>query len=87
VQNNVFNPQTVAVFAGGTVRWDWVGQNHNVTSVLAPTFGPNSATANAPFNHGPLTFNTAGTYRYICTVHGSVSGSSTSGMDGVVIVQ
>lgn len=87
VRNNFFDPVVASVNAGGTVTWVWVGQNHNVTSVLNPAFQPNSATTNAPFQHGPLTFNTPGTYRYICTVHGSEGGGTTSGMAGTVVVQ
>jgi len=87
VRNNSFNPEVVTVSVGGTVRWEWTGQGHNVTSVLSPSFGPNSATQSAPFTHGPLTFNQAGSYRYICGVHGFVSGSTTSGMRGSVVVQ
>jgi plastocyanin len=87
VRNDEFVPATITVTVGGTVTWIWEGQDHNVTSVLAPAFGPNSQTRNAPFTHGPLTFNTPGTYRYICTIHGAVSGGQTTGMRGVVVVQ
>ena len=85
VQNDFFNPEVVSITVGGTVTWNWVGQDHNVTSVLSPSFSPNSPTRNAPFTH-EHTFNTAGTFRYICTVHGAVSGSQTSGMRGSVVV-
>jgi plastocyanin len=86
VRNNFFSPETITVRAGGTVTWTWIGQNHNVTSVLSPTFGPNSITANAPFTHGPITFSTPGTYQYICTIHGSISGGQPVGMHGVIVV-
>lgn len=87
VRNNVFAPETVSLMAGGTVTWNWVGQDHTVTSVLSPSFGPNTAIENAPFTHGPITFPTPGSYRYICTVHGNVANGQTTGMRGVIVVQ
>jgi plastocyanin len=87
VQNNFFSPQVDTVAVGGTVTWNWQGQNHNVTSVLTPSFGPASSTESAPFTYGPITFNTAGTYQYICTVHGAVNGNQTTGMRGTIVVR
>ena len=81
VQNNVFSPAVASIIAGGTVTWNWVGNGHNVTSTGDPSFGPNTATVNAPFTHGPLTFNTSGTYRYVCTIH------QDTGMTGSIVVQ
>ena len=82
-----FTPSTVTVVKGGTVTWNWTGANHNVTSVLSPSFSPGSGTHDAPYTFGPVTFATAGSYRFICSVHGSVSGSNVSGMNGTVTVQ
>ena len=88
VRNDVFSPEVSAVVVGGTVTWTWEGSNHSVTSVLSPAFSPGSSGIhNAPFTFGPVTFPTAGTYRFICSVHGSVSGNSVGGMSGSVIVQ
>ncbi|MGQ0701942.1 MAG: cupredoxin domain-containing protein [Gemmatimonadales bacterium] len=87
VRNDVFVPETVVLQVGGTVTWNWIGIQHSVTSVLSPMFAPSSAVQNAPFTHGPITFNTPGTYHYICTVHGSVAGGQTAGMRGMIIVQ
>ena len=81
VQNNAFSPAVASVTVGGTVTWNWTGNGHNVTSTGSPSFAPSSATANSPFTHGPLTFNTPGTYQYVCTVHQS------SGMTGSIVVQ
>lgn len=85
VQNSQFSPAEARVTVGGTVTWEWEGSNHSVTSVLTPTF-QGAPVSNAGFTLGPLTFSTAGTYRYICTVHGSVSNGQTSGMAGSVVV-
>jgi plastocyanin len=88
VQNDVFSPEVAAVTRGGTVTWVWDGSNHSVVSVLSPAFSPgNSGIHNAPFTFGPVTFTTAGTYRFICSVHGSSSGTSVGGMAGSVVVQ
>ncbi len=81
VQNNVFSPSVASIAVGGTVTWSWTGNGHNVTSTGSPSFAPNSATASSPFTHGPLTFNTAGTYQYVCTIH------QGTGMTGSVVVQ
>lgn len=87
MRNSFFSPETVTLTRGGTVTFRWVGSGHTVTSVLTPAFSANTAVENAPFTLGPITFNTAGTYNYICTVHGVVAGGQTSGMRGVIIVQ
>jgi plastocyanin len=82
-----FTPSTVRVVKGGTVTWTWTGTGHNVTSVLSPSFSPGSGTHDAPWTYGPVTFDNAGSYRFICSVHGAVSGSNVSGMNGTVTVQ
>ncbi len=87
VRSNSFVPETVVLTVGGTVTWRWVGSGHTVTSVLSPTFVGTSSIQNAGFQLGPVTFSQPGTYHYICTVHGSVSGNQTSGMQGTIIVQ
>ena len=89
VQSNFFQPSSVTIAVGGTVTWNWAGSDHSVTPVLSPVFGnpAGSGVQNAGFTYGPITFTTAGTYRYICTVHGGVSGGTTTGMAGTVIVQ
>lgn len=82
-----FTPSSVTILKGGTVTWNWTGSNHNVTSVLSPSFAPNSGTHDAPWTFGPVTFANTGSYRFICSNHGSVSGSTVSGMSGTVTVQ
>lgn len=87
VRNSIFSPEIVVLTRGGNVTFRWVGSGHSVTSVLSPSFVANTGVQSAPFTLGPITFNTAGTYNFICTVHGSVSGGQTAGMKGVIIVQ
>jgi len=88
VTKNAFTPSTLTTTVGSTVTWTWntcsgadpYGNggtciSHNVTfdqgSGNSPTLSSGS------FNR---TFNTAGTYSYHCSIHGSA-------MSGQVIVQ
>jgi plastocyanin len=84
VVNNAFNPSSLTVAAGSTVTWSWsaTAQNHNVvpdgtipTASGNPVDGPNTY---------QFRFDTPGTYRYHCTVHGGPGGV---GMSGTVVVQ
>jgi plastocyanin len=76
---------TIAV--GGTVTWQWVGVNHNVTPYQNAAF-TGSGTQDAPFTFGPITFNSAGTYRYRCTNHSSILDLlGLVGMRGEIVVR
>ena len=82
VGNNFFNPATRTITEGTRVVWTWVntGQiSHSIESTGQPAF-PNSAVllgAGETYGH---TFNSAGTYTYICGVHGAI-------MSGTIVVQ
>jgi plastocyanin len=86
VQDDAFNPSNATVSVGGTVTWSWGGSNtHNVTFVDPIAVGasaPSSATQATGSYH--LTFNTAGSYDYYCTIHGTAQGT---GMAGTITVQ
>jgi len=86
VQNNQFSPSEARVTVGGTVTWEWEGSGHSVTSAFTPSFQGTSTTQSAGFTLGPLTFSTAGTYKYYCTVHGAAANGNVSGMSGSVVV-
>jgi plastocyanin len=81
VVNNSFNPGALTISAGMTVIWTWAptAVQHNV----APTGGTEPARSGNP-RDGPFTyqytFNTPGTYNYVCEVHGP-------SMSGVITVQ
>jgi plastocyanin len=76
---------TIAV--GGTVTWQWMGQDHNVTPYQNSIF-TESGTHDAPFTFGPITFNSRGTYRYRCTNHSSVIDFvGLVGMRGEIVVR
>lgn len=85
----VFVPSQVTIPVGGTVTWQWNsgGISHNVTtSTGSPTVpGTPTATSATPNTFGPVTFTTAGTYRFYCSVH--AGPTDTSGMVGTIVVQ
>jgi len=70
IQNNTFNPSSVQIAVGGTVKWV------NMDSVKHEPKG-------RVFDSGPLeqngtfeyTFKSAGTYNYQCAIHPSMLGT------------
>jgi plastocyanin len=70
-----FNPGTVTVNAGDTVTWvndDSVG--HDVTADGFKSGDPGAMQNGDTFEH---TFDTAGKFDYVCTVHPGMEGSVT----------
>jgi plastocyanin len=76
-QDNVFNPVTVNVTAGTTVRWTNSGNNPHTTTSDTGLWDSGTMNAGAVFTH---TFTTPGTFPYSCTFHASL------GMTGTVVV-
>ncbi|MFB6206140.1 MAG: plastocyanin/azurin family copper-binding protein [Haloglomus sp.] len=83
--NLVFDPATVYVAPGETVKWTWDSNNHNIVVQSQPeganwkgTKGPQTKTYNEGHTH-EHTFETKGTYEYVCFPH-------APGMAGEVIV-
>jgi plastocyanin len=76
VVNNAFSPATITVPVGSTVTWQWNsdGVTHNVT------FQDGTTSGNMNSGSFPRTFQAAGTFPYLCTIHGSL------GMTGTVTV-
>lgn len=76
VRNNLFDPATLDVPVNSTVTWVWNsgGVEHDVTFQTGPGSGNRSS------GSFPRTFQTAGTFAYVCTIHGA------QGMSGVVNV-
>ena len=74
-----FNPTSVSITRGGSVKWahDGGAATHNVT--FASVTGAPSNVPNLSSGEASRTFNTAGTYSYSCTNH--------PGMTGAVVVQ
>jgi plastocyanin len=80
VRDNTFSPDPLQVTPGATVTWNWVGTvAHNVTSDDG-SFA--SSESKASGTH-VVTFTTAGTFHYHCTLH----GTATSGMRGAIVVK
>lgn len=86
-----FEPSTITVHAGDTVRWHWGSSGHNVVSGSGATAdgtfcSPNDHDCgNAPLSNSGTTyehmFTTPGTFHYFCSAHQSF------GMTGQVVVQ
>ncbi|QKY18871.1 halocyanin [Halolamina sp. CBA1230] len=83
--NLTFAPEELTIETGTTVRWVWDSDNHNVVPQSQPD-GANWEGEGEPgttFNAGheySHTFNTTGTYDYVCTPHES------AGMVGAIEV-
>jgi plastocyanin len=83
ISNFAFDPTSITISQGDTVTWHWAGPdtNHSVTSDpnqadswdSDPAGPPNSLThpPGSTFGH---TFNTSGTFTYICKVHSFMTG-------------
>jgi plastocyanin len=80
--SNRFEPANVTIPVGTTVTWTWVGGFHDVTPNGNPGFTGSGQPVPAPHTFSQ-TFNTAGTYLYFCSVHGSPS----AGMRGTIEVR
>jgi plastocyanin len=78
VSDGFFNPDSVNISAGSTVKWHWATSGHSVASTGSPSF-QGSDILNADATYGPILFSTPGVYRYECAVHGSAES-------GVIVV-
>jgi plastocyanin len=67
----LFNPKTLSIRKGDTVRWAWSGSvPHNVT-------GPGFHSKTAPRLTYSRKFTRAGTYRVRCTIHAALGQRMT----------
>ena len=73
---DTFTPSQVDLKAGGTVTYSWAAGPHNVTFISPPSSVPNSGDQVAGYTL-PVTFTTAGTYDYQCTIHAGMRGTIT----------
>lgn len=73
---------TTTITAGDTVHWTWTGAApHSVTADGGAFDEPaGSSKTTGTFD---MTFNTPGTYRYYCRIHGGAGGV---GMSGTIVV-
>jgi plastocyanin len=73
-RDNAFAPQTVTINQGETVFWTNVGSNpHNVKFADESVARPAPASASAWTVS--RTFNTPGTFSYVCEVHATMTGT------------
>lgn len=66
-----FDPETVEIQSGGTVRWEWESADHTVTPDATPADAdwegePEPQESDYVYEH---TFETAGAYEYYCDTH------------------
>jgi plastocyanin len=80
---STWNPTHVTIDRGDTVKWKATSGNHTIHA-----YGGNwsySRTLDAGTSR-TRTFNSTGTFKFYCTLHGNVSGGTCSGMCGRVRV-
>ena len=86
VYDNYYSPASVNLSAGGTVTWNWIGEEgHSVTPAPGTTFSP-VAGVSFPPKSLVVTFGSAGAYQFYCTVHGT-DAYGQGAMTGSVFVQ
>ncbi len=75
IGDNFFDPESLTVKAGETVRWVWSGSRpHSVR------LGQETSPTHTGSGEFEFTFNEPGTYDYVCGVHGE-------SMPGTIIVE
>ncbi|MFQ5524360.1 MAG: plastocyanin/azurin family copper-binding protein [Acidimicrobiia bacterium] len=75
--DNKFSPASLSISVGDTVQFDWEGGFHDVTFADGVKSGSPTADTGVLFSR---TFNEAGTFNYVCTVHEAL------GMKGTITV-
>lgn len=79
-----WSPATVTISRGDSVKWHATSGVHHIKA-----YGGNW-TYSKQINQGATTparrFAQAGTFKFFCTIHGSVSGGVCTGMCGKVVV-
>jgi amicyanin len=77
IKNLEFTPASITVKSGSTVTWTNMDDvPHTVTSTGQPPAAINSPTLQKGDTFR-FTFNQAGTYNYICTIHTFMKGTVT----------
>lgn len=76
VTNNTFTPGATTITHGSTVQWTWntcTGDGYSTESCVEHTVTFDDGPTSQLQDRGTFsrTFNTAGTFKYHCTVHGA----------------
>jgi plastocyanin len=79
----VWSPMARTIVPGTAVRWRAVDGNHNIKSRGANWSYFRTLPVGSTRTR---TFNRRGTFRYYCTIHGSVSNGVCAGMCGRIVV-
>jgi plastocyanin len=77
MENIQFNPASVTIAPGGTVKWtneDSVGHDVTAKDGSFKSGAPGGLSKGATFSH---TFKKAGAFKYKCTVHPGMEGAVT----------
>jgi len=70
IQNNAFNPSSVQIPAGSTVKW--INLDTIQHEPKGNVFDSGPLNQNGVFEY---TFNQTGTYNYVCAIHPSMQGT------------
>lgn len=81
IVNFAYNPNPVTVTAGDTILWTQNGAATHTVTADDNSFTSGNMTTGQTFSR---TFDTPGTIRYYCTIHGGPNGQ---GMSGTIVVQ
>jgi plastocyanin len=80
-----WSPTRTNILRGGSVRWKAVSGTHQVKA-----YGGNWTFQSHLLAPGQITlartFGSRGTFRFFCTIHGSVTNGVCSGMCGKIVV-
>ena len=69
IENNTFTPETLTIKVGETVTW--MNNDSVMHNVVADEFSSDNLSNGDSFE---FTFEEAGTYTYICSIHPAMSG-------------
>ena len=69
---SVFSPSSVTIAVGGTVTWEFGPLDHNV--IFTGTAGAPASISATHSTSVSRTFNTAGSFAYVCTLHSNMAG-------------
>ncbi|MCI4666666.1 MAG: CHRD domain-containing protein [Bacteroidia bacterium] len=86
-QGLTFVPSSITIQQGDIVNWQ-IANNHNVVQVSQATWNANGTAPltggfNIPFGGGQFTFNTPGTFYYVCQPHAGLSMKGTVTVNAV----
>lgn len=77
-----FNPASITIIAGDTVRWEWFDGAHDVQGYNVPGLSSGARGGiDTPGETYSFTFSTAGTYTYYCDEHAGPGDADPAKID------